>query len=42
MPIEHTREVMARYWNSDHRDVSMMAQDVVSNPHGDRTRASRT
>jgi steroid delta-isomerase-like uncharacterized protein len=29
MPIERTREVMSRYWNSEHRDVSMMAQDVV-------------
>jgi steroid delta-isomerase-like uncharacterized protein len=29
MPIDHTREVMTRYWNSDHRDVSMMAKDVV-------------
>ena len=29
MPIERTREVMARYWESEHRDVSMMAEDVV-------------
>jgi steroid delta-isomerase-like uncharacterized protein len=29
MSIERTREVMARYWESEHRDVSMMAEDVV-------------
>jgi predicted ester cyclase len=29
MAIERTREVMARYWESEHRDVSMMAEDVV-------------
>ncbi len=29
MSIERTREVMSRYWDSDHRDVSMMAEDVV-------------
>jgi steroid delta-isomerase-like uncharacterized protein len=29
MPIDRTREVMSRYWDSDHRDVSMMAEDVV-------------
>jgi len=29
MSIDRTREVMNRYWNSDHRDVSMMAEDVV-------------
>jgi steroid delta-isomerase-like uncharacterized protein len=29
MPSERTREVMSRYWDSGHRDVSMMAEDVV-------------
>jgi steroid delta-isomerase-like uncharacterized protein len=29
MSIERTREVMARYWESEHRDVGMMAEDVV-------------
>ena len=29
MPTDRTREVMSRYWNSEHRDVSMMAEDVV-------------
>ena len=29
MPLERTREVMSRYWESEHRDVSMMAEDVV-------------
>jgi predicted ester cyclase len=29
MSIERTREVMSRYWDSEHRDVSMMAEDVV-------------
>ena len=29
MSVERTCEVMSRYWDSDHRDVSMMAQDVV-------------
>jgi steroid delta-isomerase-like uncharacterized protein len=29
MSIERTREVMARYWESEHRDVSMMAEDVI-------------
>ena len=29
MPSERTRKVMSRYWDSDHRDVSMMAEDVV-------------
>ena len=29
MSVERTREVMARYWDSDHKDVSMMADDVV-------------
>ena len=29
MPIDRTREVMSRYWDSEHRDVSMMAEDVV-------------
>jgi steroid delta-isomerase-like uncharacterized protein len=29
MSIEGTREVMNRYWDSDHKDVSMMAEDVV-------------
>ena len=29
MPVERTREVMSRYWDSEHRDVSMMAEDVV-------------
>jgi steroid delta-isomerase-like uncharacterized protein len=29
MSIDHTREVMSRYWDSDHRDLSMMAEDVV-------------
>lgn len=29
MSIERTREVMSRYWDSDHKDVSMMADDVV-------------
>ena len=29
MPIDRTREVMSRYWDSEHRDVSMMADDVV-------------
>ena len=29
MPIDRTREVMSRYWDSDHKDVSMMAEDVV-------------
>ncbi len=29
MSIERTQEVMNRYWDSDHKDVSMMADDVV-------------
>jgi predicted ester cyclase len=29
MSIERTREVMSRYWDSDHPDISMMADDVV-------------
>lgn len=29
MSVERTREVMSRYWDSDHRDLSMMADDVV-------------
>ena len=29
MSIERTREAMTRYWDSDHRDLSMMAPDVV-------------
>jgi steroid delta-isomerase-like uncharacterized protein len=29
MSVERTQEVMNRYWDSDHRDVSMMADDVV-------------
>jgi steroid delta-isomerase-like uncharacterized protein len=29
MSVERTQEVMNRYWNSDHSDVSMMADDVV-------------
>lgn len=29
MSIERTRQVMNRYWDSDHKDVSMMADDVV-------------
>jgi predicted ester cyclase len=29
MTVERTREVMSRYWNSGHGDVSMMAEDVV-------------
>ena len=29
MGIERTREVMTRYWDSEHRDLSMMAPDVV-------------
>jgi steroid delta-isomerase-like uncharacterized protein len=29
MSIDRTREVMSRYWSSEHRDVSMMAPDVV-------------
>lgn len=29
MPVERTREVMSRYWDSEHRDLSMMAEDVV-------------
>ena len=29
MSIERTREVMNRYWDSDHQDLSMMADDVV-------------
>lgn len=29
MSVDRTREVMSRYWDSDHRDVSMMADDVV-------------
>jgi hypothetical protein len=37
MATDHTREVMTRYWNSDHRDVSMMAKDVGA---GGRLRAS--
>jgi steroid delta-isomerase-like uncharacterized protein len=27
--VERTREVMSRYWESDHHDLSMMADDVV-------------
>ena len=27
--IERTREAMHRYWDSDHQDLSMMAEDVV-------------
>lgn len=29
MSVERTREVMERYWNSQHQDLSMMAPDVV-------------
>jgi hypothetical protein len=29
MAIESTRETMRRYFNSEHSDVSMMAEDVV-------------
>jgi len=29
MSIESTRETMMRYFNSEHGDVSMMANDVV-------------
>jgi steroid delta-isomerase-like uncharacterized protein len=29
MSVERTREVMDRYWDSQHRDLSMMAPDVV-------------
>jgi steroid delta-isomerase-like uncharacterized protein len=29
MSIERTREVMSRYWDSGHSDLSMMADDVV-------------
>ena len=29
MSIEKTREIMARYFASEHDDVSMMAADVV-------------
>ena len=29
MSVERTREAMSRYWDSDHRDVSMMSEDVV-------------
>ena len=29
MSVERTQEVMNRYWDSDHSDVSMMADDVV-------------
>jgi steroid delta-isomerase-like uncharacterized protein len=29
MSIERTREVISRYWDSGHRDLSMMAEDVV-------------
>ena len=29
MSIDGTREVMSRYWDSDHTDLSMMADDVV-------------
>jgi predicted ester cyclase len=29
MSSERTRQVMNRYWDSDHKDVSMMADDVV-------------
>lgn len=29
MSIDQNREVMNRYWDSDHQDVSMMAEDVV-------------
>ena len=29
MSVERTREAMTRYWDSQHRDLSMMAPDVV-------------
>ena len=29
MSIERTHEVMSRYWDSDHTDLSVMADDVV-------------
>jgi steroid delta-isomerase-like uncharacterized protein len=29
MSVERTLQVMQRYWESDHKDVSMMADDVV-------------
>jgi steroid delta-isomerase-like uncharacterized protein len=29
MSIERTREAMHRYWDSEHQDVGMMAEDVV-------------
>ena len=29
MSVESTREVLMQYFNSEHSDVSMMANDVV-------------
>jgi steroid delta-isomerase-like uncharacterized protein len=29
MSVENTRKVIRKYWDSDHADVSMMADDVV-------------
>lgn len=29
MSVDRTRAAMSRYWDSDHRDVGMMAEDVV-------------
>ena len=29
MSVERTQEAMTRYWDSQHRDLSMMAPDVV-------------
>ncbi len=29
MPLETTRDVMMRYFNADHSDTSMMAEDIV-------------
>lgn len=40
MPVESTRKVMRQYWDSQHSDTSMMAEDVVFTmmANGDETR----
>jgi steroid delta-isomerase-like uncharacterized protein len=40
MSLENTRKVMRKYWDSQHTDTSMMAEDVVFTmmANGDETR----
>ncbi|MCV2393645.1 ester cyclase [Actinotalea sp. M2MS4P-6] len=40
MSVESTRDVMTKYWDSEHSDASMMADDVVFTmmPTGEETK----